>query len=141
VAWLAPDGREMDDAAWHASSVRTLGMLLSGSAIEEVNERGEPITGDTLLVLLNGHSDAVPFMLPSVGDDQPWQSVIDTFDPHAADWVSQAGVPCTLQGRSIAVLRLLSPNRERRRLSDLRAARLEPADRGLITEWLPTLRS
>src|SRR5213078_4487636 len=54
VAWLAPDGREMDDAAWQSRFMRTLGMQLSGSAIEEVNERGEPITGDTLLVLLNG---------------------------------------------------------------------------------------
>src|SRR5439155_887352 len=64
VAWLAPDGNEMDDAAWHAGFVRTLAMLLSGSAIEEVNERGEPITGDTLLVLLNGHTDKVDFTRP-----------------------------------------------------------------------------
>src|SRR5204862_3523328 len=42
VAWLTPDGREMDDAAWNAGFVRSLGMLLSGSAIEELNERGEP---------------------------------------------------------------------------------------------------
>jgi len=128
VAWLAPDGREMDDAAWHASSVRTLGMLLSGSAIEEVNERGEPITGDTLLVLLNGHPDAVPFTLPSVEEDHTWQRVFDTFDPNAANQVCQPGVRYTLQGRSVAVLKIVSPSRERRRLSDVeRAARLQPA--------------
>ena len=82
VAWLSPDGREMDDAAWHAGFVRTLGMLLSGTAIEEVNERGEPITGDTVLVLLNGHTDKVPFTLPALEGNQQWHRVFDTFDPH-----------------------------------------------------------
>src|SRR6266853_1283774 len=52
VAWLAPDGREMNDEAWNADFVRSLGMLLAGDAIEEMDERGRPVTGDTLLVLL-----------------------------------------------------------------------------------------
>ena len=78
VAWLAPDGREMNDEAWNADFVRSLGMLLSGNAIEEVNERGEPIIGDTLLVLLNAHSDEVPFTLPALEPDQQWLRVVDT---------------------------------------------------------------
>src|SRR5579872_3836725 len=39
VAWLAPDGKEMDDEAWNADFVRSIGMSLNGAAIEEVNER------------------------------------------------------------------------------------------------------
>jgi glycogen operon protein len=39
----------MTDEAWNADFARSLGMLLSGSAIEEVDERGEPVLGDTLL--------------------------------------------------------------------------------------------
>src|SRR5205823_14292228 len=70
VAWLAPDGREMTDEMWNAESVQSLGMLLSGTAIEEVNERGELITGDTLIVLLNAHGDRVPFTLPALDVDQ-----------------------------------------------------------------------
>jgi glycogen operon protein len=68
VAWLAPDGREMTDETWNADSVRSIGMLLPGTAIEETNEHGEPVTGDTLLILLNAHSDKVPFTLPETGD-------------------------------------------------------------------------
>ena len=119
VAWLAPDGREMDDAAWHAGFVRTLGMQLSGSAIEEANERGEPITGDTLLVLLNGHTDKVPFTLPSTDSEQQWQRVADTFDPHGADRLYRSGARYPLQGRSVAVFKVLSPFRQRRRISDV----------------------
>src|SRR4051812_24294326 len=127
VAWFSPDGREMDDAAWHAGFVRTLGMLLSGSAIEEVNERGEPITGDTLLVLLNGHTDKVPFTMPQVDSEHQWQRVFDTFEPRGADRIYRFGGLYPLQGRSVAVFKIPSQRRERRRLSDVfSAAEPEP---------------
>jgi isoamylase len=119
VAWLSPDGREMDDAAWHAGFVRTLGMLLSGTAIEEVNERGEPITGDTVLVLLNGHVEKVPFTLPPVEADLQWQRAIDTADPQGVDRMYKAGARYSLEGLSVAVFRILAPLRERRRVSDV----------------------
>jgi len=125
VAWLAPEGREMDDAAWHARFARTLGMLLSGSAIEEVNERGDPITGDTLLVLLNGHTDMMPFTLPSLEPDQQWQRIVDTFDPHGIERTYKAGGRYPLQGRSVVVFKILAPLAERRRMTDLIGASLE----------------
>jgi isoamylase len=84
VAWLAPDGREMTDEAWGSDFVRCLGMLLSGNAIEETNERGELITGDTLLILLNAHSEKVPFALPDGG-----QSPLDWSANNAADEASR----------------------------------------------------
>jgi glycogen operon protein len=122
VAWLAPDGREMDDAAWNAGSVRSLGMLLSGTAIEEVNERGEPITGDTLLVMLNGHAESVPFTLPPLDADQQWQRVFDTFDPHGVDKQYEGRGQYSVEGRSVVCLKLTSPLRERRRVSDAETA-------------------
>src|SRR5213075_2414509 len=58
--------------------LRSIGMMLSGDAIEEVDERGELITGDTLLILLNAHSDAVPFTLPAIDAQQRWERLVDT---------------------------------------------------------------
>jgi isoamylase len=128
VAWLTPEGGEMDDNAWNAGFVRSLGMLLSGSAIEEMNERGEPITGDTLLVLLNGHTDTVAFTLPPLDADQQWQRVFDTFDAHGPDKPFDGGRQYDLQGRSVVCFKLTSPLRERRRVSDANgAAAVEPA--------------
>ncbi len=118
VAWLSPDGLEMTDEAWNADFVRSLGMLLSGSAIEEVDERGEPVLGETLLVLLNGHDDRVPFVLPSLGGEQQWFRVFDTFDAHAADRSFRPGMRYQLQGRSVAVLKVGAPIRERRRVGE-----------------------
>jgi len=126
VAWLAPDGKEMDDEAWNADFVRSIGMYLNGAAIEEVNERGEPVIGDSLLVLLNAHSDKVPFTLPPLEHDQMWRRVIDTVEPHAPDRGYKPGARYALQGRSVTVFVATPPLRDRRRISEKTAAQ-EPA--------------
>ena len=124
VAWLSPDGREMDDAAWQAGFVRTLGMLLSGTAIEEVNERGEPITGDTLLVLLNGHTGRGA--VHAAGRSRATSSGTAS-STRPTRWAPTA---CTrpaasyaLQGRSVAVFKIVAPLRERRRVADVERER------------------
>ena len=135
VAWLAPDGREMNDEAWNADFVRSLGMLLNGSAIEEVNERGEPIIGDSLLVLLNAHNDKVPFTLPPLDDNHQWRRVVDTFEPHTADRSFRAGGRYPLQGRSVAVFKVTPPVRDRRRQAG--AEQAAEAERAAETALVP----
>jgi glycogen operon protein len=118
----------MTDEAWNADFVRSVGMLLPGNAIEEVDERGEPIMGDTLLVLLNAHNDKVPFTLPALDPDQQWQRVFDTIDAQVVGRTFRPGSRYPLQGRSLAVFKVTPPLRERRRTSfAARAAAVEPA--------------
>ena len=109
------DGREMDDEAWNADFVRSVGMLLTGNAIEEVNERGELIVGDSLLVLLNAHNDKVAFTLPPLGEAQKWQRILDTRDPAAPDRTFKPSARYPLGGRAVAVLKVTPPIRDRRR--------------------------
>ena len=59
IAWLDPAGVEMTDEMWNSPDVRALGVRLNGDAIQEVNERGERIVGDTLLLMLNAGDAAV----------------------------------------------------------------------------------
>jgi len=116
VVWLAPDGREMTDEAWNADFVKSLGVLLAGDAIEEVDERGRPIVGDTLLVLLNAHHDKVPFTLPEPGEGQhQWLRVVDTINVRSTERPYKGGLRYPLQGRSLTVFRMMPPLRERRR--------------------------
>ena len=82
-----------------------------------MDERGERITGDTLLVLLNAHTDKVPFTMPPLEPDQQWQRLIDTIEEQATERVYKPGIRYPLQGRSVAVFRLVPPLRERRRVS------------------------
>src|SRR6266550_2084560 len=85
VVWLAPTGREMSDDMWNEDFVRSVGMVLAGDAIEDVNERGEPIIGDTLLILLSADADDIPFTLPPVEGARQWQRVFDTSEPDALE--------------------------------------------------------
>ncbi len=115
LAWLNPDGQEMTDEAWNADFVRSIGMLLNGSAIEEVDERGQLIIGDSLLVLFNAHSDKVPFTLPPLEGNQQWRRVFDTSETSAIDRMYKPGGRYPLEGRSVALFRVVPPVRDRRR--------------------------
>ena len=121
VAWLASDGREMDDEAWNADSIRSLGMLLSGNAIEEMDERGELIVGDSLLVLINADPEAMPFTLPELDADHRWQRIFDTADPQGSER-RITGSHYPLESRSLAVFKVTPPLRERRMNAEIEAS-------------------
>jgi isoamylase len=108
IVWLDPAGTEMTDAQWRESFARSLGVYLSGSSMDEDDERGRPIVDDDFLVLLNAHHDALPFRIPALETAPQWQQVIDTAheDGFVPDLrVFRSGEVCPLQGRSIVVLR------------------------------------
>jgi glycogen operon protein len=106
IAWLDPSGAEMTDEMWHAPEGRALGVRLNGDAIQEVNERGERIVGDTLLVLLNGSDAAIDFVLPPTGATKAWDTRLDTASPSQPPRRLLAGDRYELPGRSMAVLKL-----------------------------------
>ena len=65
ISFFNPSGQEMSDEDWNAGFVKCLGVRLAGDLINDENERGEPIVGETLLILLNGHWEPIPFTLPA----------------------------------------------------------------------------
>jgi isoamylase len=83
ISWFQPSGEEMSDDAWNAGFGQCLGVRFSGDLIGNVNERGEPITGDSIVLLANAHHEAIPFILPSRSTEQEWERLIDTADPLA----------------------------------------------------------
>ena len=64
ISWFEPSGQEMTEEAWSTGYARCLGMRLAGDLIGEIDERGEPIKGDSILLLMNAHHEAISFMLP-----------------------------------------------------------------------------
>jgi isoamylase len=107
ISWLSPGGGEMPDDAWNSDFVRCLGMRLAGDLISELDERGEPIAGDTLLVLLNAHYEEIPFHLPAQKPGQRWERVLDTSGPELpAEFLADAA-SYRLQARTLAVLRVV----------------------------------
>ena len=110
ISWLRPDGLEMTDKEWHHSFARSLGLLLHGDAIEEHDERGRPIHGDTFLLLLNAHSQPIPFRLPKQLGIARWGVTVDTCfaDGKRPDRRTfNTGESYPLQARSTALLHLM----------------------------------
>jgi glycogen operon protein len=106
ITWLDPSGRAMTDEAWNSPDVRCLGVRLNGDAIDESDERGERIVGDTLVVLMNAGPEDVSFVLPATAARECWLLLVDTADP----WHPPRTCPGTgtfpLRSHSLAVLKL-----------------------------------
>lgn len=107
ISWFRADGEEMTDQEWESEWVRTLGIRLGGGTLDEVDENGEPITDDTLLILLNAHEQAVPFVLPAAHADISWEVLVDTAKPDVPSEPCRVrgGEPLDLVGRSLVLLR------------------------------------
>src|SRR5215213_6541631 len=118
IAWLDASGREMRDETWNSPDVRRLGVRLNGDAIYEVDERGERIAGDTLLMLFNADKEVVAFVLPETTPEERWETLIDTADPWVLSKRLRAGDRYELQARSMAVLRLNCRKEDLRRSAD-----------------------
>ncbi|MCA1833167.1 MAG: glycogen debranching protein GlgX [Actinomycetota bacterium] len=81
ITWIRADGAEFTDADWADPANHVLGMLISGQATDEVNERGRPVFGDTLLLLLNGGTRSRRFVLPQLEESGIWHEALNTARP------------------------------------------------------------
>jgi glycogen operon protein len=108
LSWFRPDGKEMTGEEWSNGFTRCLGLRLAGDAIEEVDERGRPVVGDTFLLLLNAHHEALEFVLPAHRARVRWERVLDTRDwaPPPGRRTFRAGERYPLEARALALLRL-----------------------------------
>jgi isoamylase len=108
LAWFRPDGKEMSDEDWENPYARCLGLRLAGDAIEEVDERGNRIVDDTLLLLLNAHHESIPFVLPAHRTKVRWDLVLDTREATGQRRyrLLRGGEPYELEARSLALFRL-----------------------------------
>jgi glycogen operon protein len=104
ISFLTPVGDEMSDGDWNAGFVKCLGVRLAGDLINDENERGEPIVGETLLLLLNGHWEPIPFKLPQTLRGHLWERLADTALPDGESQSYEGESQYPLQERSFVVL-------------------------------------
>ena len=101
IIWLQPTGKEISDDDWDHHFARCFALYLVGEALEEQDERGQWARDDDLLLLLNGHHEAIDFTLPWKGS---CELVLDTTLPEAASGRRISGESYLLGGRSLALL-------------------------------------
>jgi len=106
LLWLTPEGREMNDQEWALSYARCVGVYLAGDALTETDRRGRPITGDSFLVLVNAHHEAIDFHLPVFHGGFGWLTLVDTTDPHGLppNVRFPTASPYHLSGRSFVLM-------------------------------------
>lgn len=81
VTWIRPEGGEMSIEDWADLENQALGMLIPGEASDDVDERGRPNRGQTLLLLLNAGARSRVFLLPVLAEGGQWQEVVNTAHP------------------------------------------------------------
>ncbi|MGH7447974.1 MAG: glycogen debranching protein GlgX, partial [Longimicrobiales bacterium] len=105
LTWLRPDGEQMTDEEWGAGWNRAMGVMLAGDALGEVDEDGNLVVDDTLLLLLNAHTEPVRFRLPAHNGGR-WEVLIDTSRPDGIE--TREGYPpgavVALRDRSLLLL-------------------------------------
>jgi len=102
ISWFRPDGQEMSDEDWEAGFARAIGLYLNGDAIAEKDQRGQPVTDDSFVVLLNT-GDTLEWTLPAQWASS-WEESLRTAPEGERGLKSPAG-PVLLPQRSILVLR------------------------------------
>lgn len=81
IVWLNPDGTEMTEKDWTNTKRLNFGVLFEGSTIDDTDEDGRPIVGNTLLLLCNANWEDISYALPPNQVSQYWRM----FAPHRMD--------------------------------------------------------
>jgi hypothetical protein len=71
----------MTAADWDDPALTAVGMLIDGAATDEVDERGRPVSGRTVLLLFNGGGPSRRFVLPDSGEAGVWEELVNTARP------------------------------------------------------------
>ena len=106
IAWLRPDASQMTEADWDSGFGRAIAVYLNGAAIQEIDDRGEPITDDSFLLCFSAHHEPIDFVLPGREEGFDWLPVLDTALAEITDVKPvRAGDPVTVLPRTLVVLR------------------------------------
>jgi isoamylase len=105
VTWIRPDGQEMTDEEWSDPDCRTIGMLLLGRAVDDIDALGRSERGDTLLVLLNAAHTSRSYTLPAIDWPGRWEELLSTVRPTAPYPRPLRGTTLSLGAQSTLLLR------------------------------------
>ncbi|MEX2176373.1 MAG: glycogen debranching protein GlgX [Pirellulaceae bacterium] len=105
IYWLDNHFREMTAESWQAGFVRAMGVILMGDD-GGMDERGKPIVGDNLMLLLNAYWEPIEFNFPrmeSIVDN--FERLFDTADPTSEIALVDATKKYVMESRSTALFR------------------------------------
>ncbi|MBV9948775.1 MAG: glycogen debranching protein GlgX, partial [Myxococcales bacterium] len=137
LTWLQPNGNELTPRDWQRPKLASLAFQIGGDAIPSLDERGQRMVGDGLLVFMNAHHEPVRFKIPDGAAGPEWLLEFDTHDDE------KTGLPCQgeyqVAGRAIVAFRQALPDEAKVPTAPAQRAFLEP-ERPLPVAAAATLR-
>ena len=106
ITWYEPRGSEMTDKVWDDPAARCLGVMLYGEMLDDIDEHGVPVVGDTLFLMFNAHHSSSLFRLPPKQEGVRWERLLDTAAPLVRGGSFLRDHTYRLQGHSVTMLRL-----------------------------------
>ncbi|WEG09327.1 glycogen debranching protein GlgX [Microbacterium horticulturae] len=104
IAWLRPDGTQMQPEDWDSGFGRAIGVFLNGDGIRERDARGRAIRDRHFIVLFNAGDEAIDFTIPKVHASPSWDLLVETGAHGNGEHPVEPGGTVTLQARALAVL-------------------------------------
>ncbi|NLD91508.1 MAG: glycogen debranching protein GlgX [Fibrobacter sp.] len=117
--WIRPDGKEMNDDDWSIEWTRSLGLLIPGGGIDDVNKYGKRIIDDTFYLVINAHHDTIDFQLPY--SKVPWTLLFDTASKNTGNRLTGTA-HYTMQARAFALFCKLRRGQTYPHRSDIRSS-------------------
>jgi isoamylase len=110
VTWINANGKEMEPSQWSDGEMRCFGMLIDGRAqTTGIRQRGKEAT---MLIVMNGHHDAVLFTLPECNGGSDWSLLFDTNTSDDQEPTTfKATAVYTVTPRSVLLFTLLASDR------------------------------
>jgi isoamylase len=105
IAWLRPDGTEMQPDDWESGFGRAIGVFLNGEGIRERDRRGEEIQDQHFFILFNAGDEALSFTIPRAEFSPKWDIVVDSAGARADAASLNGGDSVDVAARSLLVLR------------------------------------
>jgi isoamylase len=108
IYWISPDGREMQPGDW-GTSLDSLGVLLVGEEITELDDTGGRIVGNSFLLLFNAATTPVTFALPERLSALELQVVVDTNRPGDAGTRVKDSYPLAAHSSAVVLVQRPTP--------------------------------
>ncbi|MFL0564746.1 glycogen debranching protein GlgX [Microbacterium sp. 179-I 1D1 NHS] len=105
IAWIRPDGSEMQPEDWDSGFGRAVGVFLNGDGIRERDRRGEEIHDRHFFVFFNAGDETIEFTVPTASASPKWEIIVDTAGGAADAPIVDPGGTVSVGGRALVVLR------------------------------------
>jgi isoamylase len=83
IWWFRLDGRRMTRRQWQDEELRWLGVFLNGASTGMLDQHGQPVEGDSFLLLVNASEHDIEFQLPAARFGASWTLELATAAPSA----------------------------------------------------------